>query len=77
VGLERDPLSLVSTNEELLGRKSNGSGLKSEITGVRIRHTDYETPLYPQKLALTSPTSGGRSAGIVRSQTHAMEFSLV
>jgi hypothetical protein len=28
VGLERDPLSLVSTIEELLGTKSSGSGLK-------------------------------------------------
>jgi hypothetical protein len=27
------------------------------------------TPLYPQKLALTSPTSGGRSIGIGRSRT--------
>jgi hypothetical protein len=33
--------------------------------------------LYPQKLALTSPTSGGRSVGIVRSRTKATEFSLV
>jgi hypothetical protein len=28
MGLERDPLSLVSTIEELLGRKSSGSGLE-------------------------------------------------
>jgi hypothetical protein len=35
------------------------------------------TPLYPQKLALTSPTGGGRSVGIVRSRTKAMDFSLV
>jgi hypothetical protein len=28
----------------------------------------------PQKLALTSPTSGGRSVCIVRSRTHATEF---
>jgi hypothetical protein len=34
-------------------------------------------PLYPQKLALTSPTGGGRSFGIVRSRTKATEFSLV
>jgi hypothetical protein len=27
VGLERCPLSLVTTNEELLGAKSSGSGL--------------------------------------------------
>jgi hypothetical protein len=32
--------------------------------------------LYPQKLAITSPTSGGRSVGIVRSQTQTMEFVL-
>jgi hypothetical protein len=28
-------------------------------------------------LALTSPTGGGRSVGIVRSQTKATEFSIV
>jgi hypothetical protein len=33
--------------------------------------------LYPQKLALTSPTNGGRWVGIVRSRTKATEFSLV
>jgi hypothetical protein len=31
---------------------------------------------YPQKLALTSPTSGGRSVGIIRMRTEATEFSL-
>jgi hypothetical protein len=35
------------------------------------------TPLYPQKLALTWPTGGGRSVGIVCSRTKATEFSLV
>jgi len=35
------------------------------------------TPLYPQKLVLTSPTGGGRSVGIVRVRTKATEFSLV
>jgi len=33
------------------------------------------TPLYPQKLALTSQTGGGRSVGIVRVRTKATEFS--
>jgi hypothetical protein len=28
VGLKRGPLSLVSTTEELIGRKSSGSGLE-------------------------------------------------
>jgi hypothetical protein len=32
--------------------------------------------LYPQKLALTSPTSGGRSVGKVRLRTKATEFNL-
>ena len=41
-----------------------------------IRCADHVTPLYPQKLALTLPTGGGRSVGIVRSQTKATEFSL-
>jgi hypothetical protein len=30
---------------------------------------------YPHKLAIASPTSGGRSVGIVRSRTQTMEFS--
>jgi hypothetical protein len=30
--------------------------------------------LYPQKLALTSPTSGGRSVSIVRLRTKVTEF---
>jgi hypothetical protein len=33
MGLERSPLSLVSTTEELLGRKSSGSGLESRDFG--------------------------------------------
>jgi hypothetical protein len=40
-------------------------------------NSDHATPLYPQKLALTSPTSGGRSVGIFRSRTRATELSLV
>ena len=38
-----------------------------------IRCADHVTPLYPQKLALTSPTGGGRSVGIIRSRTKATE----
>jgi hypothetical protein len=33
VGLERGPLSLVSTIEQLLGRKNSGSGLESRAYG--------------------------------------------
>ena len=41
-----------------------------------IRCADHVTPLYLQKLALTSPTGGGRSVGIVRVRTKATEFVL-
>jgi hypothetical protein len=35
VGLDRGPLSLVGTTEELLGRNSSGSGLESREYGCR------------------------------------------
>jgi len=41
---------------------------------VGTRCADHVTHLYPQKLALTSPTGGGRSVGIVCSRTKATEF---
>jgi hypothetical protein len=77
VGLERGPLSLVSTIEELLGRKSSDSGLEIREYGRRDPSLLTRDILYPQKLALTSPASGGRSVGMVLSRTKAMEFSLV
>jgi hypothetical protein len=74
VGLERGPFSLVSTTEELLERKSSGSGLESREHGRRDPSRWPQGSLYPQKLPLTSPTSGCRSAGIVFSRTQATEF---
>jgi len=41
---------------------------------VGIRCADHVTSLYPQKLALTSSTGGGRSVGIVCSRTKATEL---
>jgi hypothetical protein len=73
VGLERGLLSLASTIEELLGRKSSGPGLESREYS---RHANHVAPSNPQKLALTSPTRGDLSVGIIRSQTQATEFSL-
>jgi hypothetical protein len=67
VGLERGPLSLVSTTEELLERKSSTPGLESRKYGRGDTLRWPRDSLHPQKLALTSPTSGGRSDGIVRS----------
>jgi hypothetical protein len=76
-GLERGPLNHVSTIEELLGRKSSGSGLRSQEYGRRDPSCWPRGTLNPQKLALNSPKSSGRSVGIVRSRTQATEFSLV
>jgi hypothetical protein len=75
MGLERDLLSLVITIEELLERNSSGSGIENRdysrrgSASLTTRH-----PLYPQKLALTSPTSVGGSVVIVSSRTRATEF---
>jgi hypothetical protein len=74
VGLERGPLSLVSTSEELLGRKSSGSGLENREYGHRKPSRSPRGTLYPKTLALTSWTRGGRPVGIVRSRTTATEY---
>jgi len=61
-----------------LNEKSSSSrSRKQRLTAVGTRCTDHVTPLYPQKLALTSPTGGGRSVGIVHVRTKVTEFSLV
>jgi hypothetical protein len=75
VGLERGPLSLVNTIEELFEIKSSGSGLENRDYGRRDSSRWQRSTLYPQKLTLMSSTSSGRSVGIVRSRTQAMEFS--
>ena len=57
-------------NEKISGFRS----IKQSLTAVGTRCADHVTTLYPQKLALTSPTGGGRSVGIVRVRTKATEF---
>jgi hypothetical protein len=42
---------------------------------VGIRRDDSATTFHPQKLAVTSQTSGDRSVGTVRSRTKATEFA--
>jgi hypothetical protein len=54
-------------------RSSGSRSRKQRITAVGILCADHVTTLYPQKLALSSPTCGGRSVGIVRSRTKATE----
>jgi hypothetical protein len=63
----------VSTIEKLLERKSSESGLESREYG----RAEYATLVYRQKLALTLPTSGSLSVGIVRSLTKATELLLL
>jgi hypothetical protein len=73
--LGRGPLSLVRPTEELLERKSSGSGLENRDYNGRGNSLRWpRNTLYPQRLALTSPTSGGRSVGIVRLRTTATEI---
>jgi hypothetical protein len=74
VNLERGPLSLVSTIEELFEGKVVTPVQKSENTAVRIRNVDYVAPSIHKTLKLTSPTSGGRSVDIVRSRTETTEL---
>jgi hypothetical protein len=62
--MERVLLSIVII-EELLESKGSCSGLENRLKVVRTRCADHAIIFYPQKLALTSPTSVGRSVGIV------------
>jgi hypothetical protein len=74
VDLKRGPLRLMRINEELLDWKSSGSGQENRINyrGDRLRWP--RDTLYPQKFALTSPTSDGPSVGVVRLRTKSTDF---
>jgi hypothetical protein len=71
VGLGWGPISLVSTTEELLGRKSSGFGLESREYGLR------DPPRWPRGTPLSATVGTNfddkrRSLGrIVRSRTEA------
>jgi hypothetical protein len=69
VGLERGPLSLVSTTEELLQRKSSVSGLENREYGCRDSSRWTRGTHSQRKLALTSPLRGDRSIGTVCCRT--------
>jgi hypothetical protein len=77
VGLQQGQLSLVTTIEEVLGRKSNDTCLDNQHYG---RGDPFRWPrytLYSQKLALTAPTNCDRSVGIVRSRAKDTQFFFV
>jgi hypothetical protein len=71
VGLERGPLSVLSTTEQLLERKSSCFSLEIREYCRKDQSRKPRGTLHPQKLALTSPTKEGRSGGTDRSRTHA------
>jgi hypothetical protein len=71
VGPERSPLGTI---EEQLGRKNVGFGLENRKYNRKGPLCWPRNTLYPQKLTLASPTSDGRSVGIVRWRTKATEF---
>jgi hypothetical protein len=77
VGLERGPLSLVSTTEELLEKEKVAAPVwKAENTAIGIRYAEHVAPSNCKKLALTLPTRDGSPVGIVRSRAQATEFVL-
>jgi hypothetical protein len=59
-------LNLVSTIEELLGRKGSSSSLENREYRIRDPSRWPRDTLYLKTLALTSPTCDGRTVGIVR-----------
>jgi hypothetical protein len=74
VGLERGPLKPREYNWGATWKKRQ----RLRSIKPRLRPKDPSRwsrgTLYPQKLALTSPTSGGRSVGIIRSRIQATEL---
>jgi hypothetical protein len=74
-GLERGPLSLLSTIEELLERKSSGSGLESREYGRRDPSHWQNGTLYPQKLALTSLADSDHRVFLVFSFYHPLVWA--
>jgi hypothetical protein len=50
---------------------------KTEITAIGICNTYHVTPLYPLKLAVTSPSNDGYSISTVRLRTKATELLLL
>jgi hypothetical protein len=75
VGLERGPLSLASTIEELLERKSSGSGLQNRDYGRR--ESAALATRYPSIRKSWQATSGSRSVSTDQLRTKATELLLL
>jgi hypothetical protein len=73
--VERGKL-IFFTNKLFMSVKWRVNLCPRDITKRVIRHADHVAPSVRKKLALTSSTSDGRSAGIVCSGTKATEFSI-
>jgi hypothetical protein len=58
-------------------KKSSGSGQENREYGRRHPSRWPRETIHPQKLALTSSTSGGRLVGILYSRTETTEFRIV
>jgi hypothetical protein len=76
VGLERGPLSLVSTTEELLDRKVAAPVYNTENTAVGIRHADHVAPSIRKSWQSLRRQVAGRSVGVLRLWTQTMEFKV-
>jgi hypothetical protein len=61
VGLERGPLTLVSTSEELLDRKVAAPVYKTENTARGIRHADHVAPIHTSWQSLRRQVAVARS----------------
>jgi hypothetical protein len=75
------PACSVSACTNYVHVNNNNNNNMGFYSGLKMREYGRGDPLrwprdtiYPQKLALTLPTSGGRSVGIVRSRTKATEL---
>jgi hypothetical protein len=58
----------------LCGQAAEFYYLTCNLAVCKLTIQPLKTEFVPNKLALTSPTSGGRSVGIVRSRTKATEL---
>jgi hypothetical protein len=70
----REDIFKSPIGNESLHATSNDNGVKVVNFATSKNLTWPRDTLYPQKLAPTSPTSGGRSVGIIRSRTKTTEF---